>query len=493
LSNIGGGCGSVDRRITLSDETTMPIRVQCSACDKTLKVADKLAGKRIRCPECQAVVKVPAGATPAAQMPGGQSSSTAAGSSTKPASTVSSTEDVPADWLAGGDMSAEAGYAVASHAPEPPASAANFVPPRTHRSSRKTSAVASDSFETAEAPASRRMAPPAGAIARRSEGGWREHLHWVLLAALLPLAISTLFQGPPRAERTQEMFREHPEIAQRLEQAQSEDEFFAALPDQRLPGAHLPHNTWIHWAYAALSATLFFGVFTLAFPNEDAGPPRLFWTGIATGTVGILLLLGFQWVALFTQGFNVRGRGIVVLLFYIVKFIGFSYRAALDPENGFALSFMGFTSGVGLCEELCKALPIVLFLRGSQNVSWKAACVVGLASGVGFGVSEGITYSADSYNGIATGMTYLVRFASCVALHATWAGAVALLMYSNQDYLGEFDWGNAGNFVLHYLSIAMVLHGLYDTLLKKDHELWALAIAAISFGWLAWLVGRQRE
>ena len=471
----------------------MPIRVQCSGCNKALKVADKLAGKRIRCPECQAAVTVPAGPMPVGPSPGDQSSSTTVAPSSKTAATVSSTDDVPADWLAGGDSNAPAVYAIASGAPEAPAPADISLPPRTHRSSRKTSAIAGDSSETTAAMVSRRTAPSAKAISRPSESGWREHLHWVLLAALLPLAISTLFKGRPFDERLQETFRDHPELAERLEQAQSADDLFAALPNQRLAEAHLPHNTWIHWAYAALSATLFLGVLTLTFPNEDAGPSRLFWTGLATGTVGILLLLGFQWVALFTQGYYVRGRGIVMLLFYIVKFIGFSYRAALDPENGFALSFMGFTCGVGLCEELCKALPIVLFLRGSQNVSWKAACVVGLASGVGFGVSEGITYSADSYNGIATGMTYLVRFASCVALHATWAGAVALLMYSNQDYLGEFDWGNAGNFVLHYLSVAMVLHGLYDTLLKKDYELWALAIAAISFGWLAWLVGRQRE
>ncbi len=66
-------------------------------------------------------------------------------------------------------------------------------------------------------------------------------------------------------------------------------------------------------------------------------------------------------------------------------------------------------------------------------------------------------------------------------------------MCRNQDYLGEWDWGNAGNFVLHYLTIAMVLHGLYDTLLKKDYEVWALAIAAISFAWFAWLVARARR
>jgi RsiW-degrading membrane proteinase PrsW (M82 family) len=178
-----------------------------------------------------------------------------------------------------------------------------------------------------------------------------------------------------------------------------------------------------------------------------------------------------------------------------VKFIGFSYRAALNPENGFWASFFGFTCGVGLCEELCKAIPVLIFLRGNTHAGWRAACLVGLASGVGFGVSEGITYSSDSYNGVATGLTYLVRFASCVALHAAWAGAVGLLMSQNQDYLGDggFDASDAGYFLVYYLSLAMVLHGLYDTLLKKDYELWALSIAAVSFGWLAWLVWRCRS
>jgi hypothetical protein len=81
-----------------------------------------------------------------------------------------------------------------------------------------------------------------------------------------------------------------------------------------------------------------------------------------------------------------------------------------------------------------------------------------------------------------------------VALHTIWAGAVALVMNRNQDYLGDdgFDWETAGNFVVRYLAVPMVLHGLYDTLLKQEYNLWALAVAAISFGWLAWLVFRER-
>jgi hypothetical protein len=36
------------------------------------------------------------------------------------------------------------------------------------------------------------------------------------------------------------------------------------------------------------------------------------------------------------------------------------------------------------------------------------------------------------------------------------------------------------------LIVPMLLHGLYDTLLKKDHEALALLVAVVSFGWLAW-------
>jgi hypothetical protein len=41
----------------------MPIQFTCSQCQKTLKVRDDLAGKRIKCPQCQAVVRVPGLAT----------------------------------------------------------------------------------------------------------------------------------------------------------------------------------------------------------------------------------------------------------------------------------------------------------------------------------------------------------------------------------------------------------------------------------------------
>ena len=44
-------------------EILMAISVAC-ACGKQLKVKDELAGKKIRCPACQAAVVVPAAAPP---------------------------------------------------------------------------------------------------------------------------------------------------------------------------------------------------------------------------------------------------------------------------------------------------------------------------------------------------------------------------------------------------------------------------------------------
>ena len=42
------------------------------------------------------------------------------------------------------------------------------------------------------------------------------------------------------------------------------------------------------------------------------------------------------------------------------------------------------------------------------------------------------------------------------------------------------------------LAVPMVLHGLYDTLLKKDMNVWALVVAVVSFGWLVVQIERAR-
>lgn len=116
----------------------------------------------------------------------------------------------------------------------------------------------------------------------------------------------------------------------------------------------------------------------------------------------------------------------------------------------------------------------------------------GTIGSVGFGAAEGVMYAGDYYNGLSGGGIYLVRFISCVALHATWTVAVAVGMYKRRrDFLVLRSWDVLIPLVL-VAGVPMVLHGLYDTLLKHDRELWALVTAVLSFAWLIWQIETTR-
>ncbi len=336
---------------------------------------------------------------------------------------------------------------------------------------------------------------PRRALADGPSFGWRQHLHWVLILGLMPLVLSTAFgDSGGLFEKIEQSLENHPEVnADAVMEATSDHDRAMLFPEHRLDGALLPADTYLHWGFALLSSVAFLGLFLMMWPGKESRAPALLITGIATGTVGIFLLWGLQWVAFSAPGMVLRqgrrGPGVGVLFYYIAQFIRFSYRCALDGESSFISSFFGFTFGVGLCEELCKALPVAFYLSWSEKPSVRAVCLIGLASGAGFGVSEGIIYSAEYYNGIQDIWIYIIRFLSCVSLHAIWAGSVALLMYRNQDYL-EWTWEGAFGFVVYYLSVAIILHGVYDTLLKQDHELLAVLSALVSFGWFQWTLSR---
>ena len=331
----------------------------------------------------------------------------------------------------------------------------------------------------------------------RRSGAVREYLYLLILLALIPLGISLFRSGSGEsdaAQRLKSMIQKHPEIAAKVRELKeseeaSEEDLFAVLPGHRIEGSLLARDTWWHWAFALLSAAAFMGVMVLMFPPGYAARTHLLWTGLFTATAGIILLIAFQFVANFTQGWWVRGRSIIVLLFYIVKFIGFSYRCADDPNNGFLLSFMGFTFGVGLCEEIVKAIPLIWHFKSKGTMGWRTACLWGFASGVGFGVAEGIMYSSRYYNGIDAGEHYIVRFVSCVALHAVWSASVGIFLWKHQGLLHEAE-GFFGVMVnaMAIVSVPMVLHGAYDTMLKKDMNSWALLVAAVSFAWMVFQI-----
>ncbi len=432
----------------------MPISLTCSACGKRLKAPDQLAGKTLPCPACREKVCIPATEEEAAI-------SSLLKDDPPAAPPVDSEED---------------------RADETPPSAKPQAA-RPHVAIRPTATL-----------------PP---LTGNELPLWQRHLHWILVLTLIPLAYSLLTHKSDKGDEESRLERTFknasPETRERLarvfknlgEGKGSIDDLFDALPDHKFAGALLPRNTWMHWGFALISVTLFMGFALMLAWNNAAQPPHLLGIGVFTATVGLLFLLLVQWLAAASQGVWLTGGNIFVLIFYIVKLIGFSYQAALDSENGFFLSFVGFTLGVGFCEEVCKALPLLWYYRNRNGQSWRGAFLWGLASGAGFGVAEGLMYSSRHYNGVSGGEMYLVRFISCVALHALWTGSVGITLNQKQELIQqELAWYEYIPPLFLIVGIPMVLHGLYDTLLKKEMTAAALGVAVLSFLFLAFQTSR---
>jgi len=330
---------------------------------------------------------------------------------------------------------------------------------------------------------------------------WLRHLHWLLVLALFPLALSLLHASKDDLESQlkETLDQASPEQQKRitlvlndLQQGKgSVEDLFAVLPQQKMAGAFLPRQTWVHWIFALGAAVLFMSFIMVLGSQREAQPLELLVTGVITATIGIGFLLAVQLLAKWSQGFWIHGHGLLVIAFYFVKLIGFSYQAALDPENGFLLSFFGFTFGVGFCEEVVKAMPLLVLYRRGTNQEWRDAFLLGLASGAGFGISEGIMYSGSFYNGMSGPGIYVVRFISCVALHALWTGSVGITLNQKQWLIqADLAWYEFIPRLFLIVGVPMVLHGLYDTLLKKEMPALALAVAVLSFVFLAFQISR---
>ncbi len=510
----------------------MPIIVQCT-CGQTIQTSNFLAGKTCKCPQCGGWVNIPHAPQaapppppppPAPKPPGGILPRATATSVPIPRSPSSANRPISAtvtplpsrlppptfpramtppvappiaDTRAPVNPFASPDFAPASSNDElelqPPPPPASHEPSLTSRAAYprtktyippvvrgKTGIVPPENKPNLFGSARYKPKPGSSAVA--------ELRYWLLSLALFPLVFS-LFRPDDNVEQRFKDTLQHLPVAQKekIKSAMQEDDeesglskLLSLFPDGRIEGAHLPRNSHTQWFYAIVSAAIYWAIILLLFPLGNAKASHLLLSGLFTGTIGILILLGFQWVAFHTGGVWIRGGGMIALFMLILKVIGLCYQLAHDPSSGFALSLVGFTFGIGLCEEVCKGLVLFYMFRDRTKLDWRGACVWGLASGVGFGVTEGIMY-AGMYNGLMRYDIYLIRFISCVALHGIWAAAVGLSAYRNQAELRESKW-----YVVKICFVPMLLHGLYDALLKQEYPDGAVLVALCSFAWLAY-------
>jgi RsiW-degrading membrane proteinase PrsW (M82 family) len=305
-------------------------------------------------------------------------------------------------------------------------------------------------------------------------------------APLAPLVISLTDRGDSNVkQRLERTLEAHPYLKPRIEEIlHSEDatlnELFQVLPGHRLDErAYLPRESNGHWVFAGWAVVGFFGLVGLVMAQRITPAWQLLLAGAFTATIGVAFLFLFQ------------------------DFVGHSYELTLDPERHFLTNLLGFVFVVGLGEELAKTLPVIFYIRTFKRANWRGACLWGLASGIGFGVAEGILYSTHQYNGIAGLEIYLMRFISCVALHGLWSASVGITIFHSRKlvgkilgavlYGGDWSWGELAVPLLRVLGIVMALHGLYDALLTQDMIPMALMVALVSFVWVGWQIESSRE
>lgn len=248
----------------------------------------------------------------------------------------------------------------------------------------------------------------------------------------------------------------------------------------------LAPDSIVHYAFAIVASVAFIAVIPPLFATRTYDKWSLIGVFLFTGVVGMLLLSGIQWLAAKSRTVSYYGSVDASLLWHMAKLIDASYRTSADPDANFLLSLLAYIGGVGLCEEFVKIIP-VWFVAEKRGVSdWNHSLIVGLVSGVAFGVAEGIHYSVHFYNGIEPLLAYLVRFVSCVGLHAAFTGAAALAVDRYRDKIFRSD-----NVVyvlvmlVRQLLPVITLHALYDTLLKTDRPGMAVLTTFVAFGWLA--------
>ncbi len=185
----------------------------------------------------------------------------------------------------------------------------------------------------------------------------------------------------------------------------------------------------------------------------------------------------------------------IILLFIVYAFMPPFYLQLARSNNAFA-SLIGFIFQVGVWEELCKILPVLLYIKW---MAWKREAIdpmmllsIGIFSGLGFAAFENVDYShrfmlrsvavtmQHGYFGAASAtgeamVVVMLRALSLVFCHAVWTG-----IFSYFVAVAAITGRRWGALLIVGLVVSAVLHGFYDWLTTMQMTLAALT-AGFSF------------
>jgi protease PrsW len=230
------------------------------------------------------------------------------------------------------------------------------------------------------------------------------------------------------------------------------------------------------YANNTVKLLLFFGLFPLAISlitNEENLQQTAWLLGIYYATIwGVILYeliqpVSFSWRKTLQCVIFTAFVGIPLLLFAQGVPIFQLLYAAIESDLGLIPRWIGFVFGVGVLEELCKALPLYLFLiRPGYLKEPLTGAFYGAMSGLGFAIAEGGSYSLQYAMGLVEGelglssyvLTNTIRFISLPLFHAMLAGTVGYFLG-----LAAINRTRQAPIVLIGVAIAATIHGSYNT------------------------------
>jgi len=225
---------------------------------------------------------------------------------------------------------------------------------------------------------------------------------------------------------------------------------------------------------------------------------------------GMSVYFSMIWFCVFIKLFQHEGSnfrlhaGIYIISLVLLSPVYLLISAVTSPFYAFInspsifLRFIGFFTGVGLTEELTKAVPILLL---AAYVRWKGEhlsgmdyLLCGIASGLAFAGVENLGYIRMAViRGIFRGsigdgaVTSLVRSTLTPFIHACLSGIFAYFIGLMSLYPAKSPWP----FILAGLLVSAFLHAIYDfsATLPIFHQFLAfLALALMYMGLLiCWL------
>jgi len=201
---------------------------------------------------------------------------------------------------------------------------------------------------------------------------------------------------------------------------------------------------------------------------------------------GMILYFAFLWFFLFLRLFRLELRNTrpwdVSLVIALVVFPGLTLvlpllRMLLGPAYAMVelpvlpLRWMGFVLGVGVAEELTKALPVLVVLalarRQGRVPGLQASLLLGIASGLAFAGFENILYS-EQFGARIWGIAFtrpdvvLSRLLMTPFLHSLWSGLVAFSL-GLVGVSGRLRVSRILRIAGPGVGLAASLHGTYNT------------------------------